>query len=336
VKQRTLLAVLAGAGLLIWLLLRTGLTPVIAAAGKLGVTGLAAIVGFQLFLTLIMGGAWALLGRGGRPIAFSGFVWARLTRDAVSQALPLTQVGGLVIGGRALALEGMAGDFALASTISDLAVEFVTQIAFVALGGALLAWLRPKEHMGGPVLAVVGALAIMATGMVLAQFWGARWIESGLRRVLRITPSDRDGGGEAAPVARAFRVIARRPAHIVLACALHLAAWLIAALQTWLTLALLGVRISLGGAVVLDSLTAGVKAVAFFIPASLGVQEGMLVWLGLMFGVAPGAALALSLARRARDLIIGLPVLGAWQWRHGARIWRREADPPTAAGRLSP
>ncbi len=331
-KLRTLLAVVAGAGLLVWLLLRTGLTPVIDAAGKLGVIGLAVIVVFQLVLSLIMGGAWALLGRGGRSMSFSGFVWARLTRDAVSQALPLTQVGGLVIGGRALALEGMTGDFALASTISDLAVEFVTQIAFVALGGALLAWLRPQEHMGAPVLAVVGALAIMAAGMVLAQFWGAHWIETGLRRVLRIAPE----GGEAAPVAQAFRVIARRPGHIALACALHLAAWVLAAVQTWLTLALLGVRISLGGAVVLDSLTAGVKAVAFFIPASLGVQEGMLVWLGLMFGVAPGAALALSLARRARDLLIGLPVLAAWQWRHGARIWRQEPPDSIAAGRSSP
>jgi putative membrane protein len=332
VKLRTLLAVLAGAGLLVWLVLRTGVGPVIAAAAKLGVTGLAIIVVFQFALTVIMGGAWALLGRGGRPMPFSGFLWARLTRDAVSQALPLTQVGGLFIGGRALTLEGMAGDFALASTISDLAVEFVTQIAFVALGGALLAWLRPHEHMAAPVLAVVGALAIMATGMVMTQFWGARWIETGLRRVLRVAP----GGGEAAPVAQAFRVIARRPGHIALACALHLAAWLLAAGQTWLTLALLGVRVSLGGAVVLDSLTAGVKAVAFFIPASLGVQEGMLVWLGLMFGVAPGAALALSLARRARDLVIGLPVLAAWQWRHGARIWLRDPTDPIVAGRSSP
>ncbi len=331
-KPRTLLAMLAGAGLLVWLLLRTGLTPVIAAADKLGVTGLAIIVVFQLALSVIMGGAWALLGRGGRPVSFSGFVWARLTRDAVSQALPLTQVGGLVIGGRALALEGLAGDFALASTISDLAVEFVTQIAFVALGGALLAWLRPNAHMGGPVLAVVGALAVMATGLIMAQLWGAHWIETGLRRVLRVTPQ----GGEAAPVAQAFRVIARRPGHIALACVLHLAAWLLAALQTWLTLALLGAHIGLGGAVVLDSLTAGVKAVAFFVPASLGVQEGMLVWIGLMFGVAPGAALALSLARRARDLLIGLPVLAAWHWRHGARIWRPDPTDPIAADRSSP
>lgn len=331
---RTLLATLAGAGLLIWLLLRTGLMRVIAAASGLGVAGFAAIVLFQLSLVLVMGAAWALLGRAGAPTRLKGFIWARLVRDAVSQALPFTQVGGIVVGGRALALEGVEGDFALASTISDLAVEFITQILFVALGGALLAWLRPDNDLGQPVLWVVGALALMAGGLVAAQFWAARWIETALRRVLRITPGD----GEATPVARAFRTIAQRPFRIALACTLHLGAWLAAAFQTWLTLHLLGVKVSVAGALVIDSLSAGVKAVAFFVPASLGVQEGSLVVLGLLFGVTPGVSLALSLVRRARDLALGLPVLLAWRLRHGERIWRvTGADPalskPTSPGR---
>ncbi len=328
---RTLLATLAGAGLLIWLLLRTGLMRVIAAAAGLGLPGFVAIVLFQLALVLVMGAAWALLGRGGAPTRVGGFIWARLVRDAVSQALPFTQVGGIVVGGRALALEGVEGDFALASTISDLAVEFITQIVFVALGGVLLAWLRPDNDLGEPVILVVGALALMAAGMVAAQFWGARWIEKALRRVLRVTPGD----GEATPVARAFRLIARRPARIALACALHLGAWLAAAIQTWLTLHLLGVKVSVAGALVIDSLSAGVKAVAFFVPASLGVQEGSLVVLGLFFGVTPGVSLALSLVRRARDLALGLPVLLAWRLRHGERIWRVGGSPPAAPKPIS-
>jgi hypothetical protein len=45
-------------------------------------------------------------------------------------------------------------------------------------------------------------------------------------------------------------------------------------------------------------------------------------------------ALALSLLKRARDLAIGLPVLGAWQAIEGGRVWRRFAPrlvtPPVA------
>jgi hypothetical protein len=45
-------------------------------------------------------------------------------------------------------------------------------------------------------------------------------------------------------------------------------------------------------------------------------------------------ALALSLLKRARDLAIGLPVLGGWQAIEGGRVWRRFAPrlvtPPVA------
>ena len=34
-------------------------------------------------------------------------------------------------------------------------------------------------------------------------------------------------------------------------------------------------------------------------------------------------ALALSLLKRARDLVIGLPAIGIWQAVEGNRLWRR-------------
>ena len=33
--------------------------------------------------------------------------------------------------------------------------------------------------------------------------------------------------------------------------------------------------------------------------------------------------------QRARDLMIGLPVLGIWQIAEGGRLWRRRRTPPT-------
>jgi len=50
-------------------------------------------------------------------------------------------------------------------------------------------------------------------------------------------------------------------------------------------------------------------------------------------------ALALSLMKRARDLTLGVPALGAWQALEGGRLWRRiqpaslaAADKPRAEG----
>ncbi len=44
------------------------------------------------------------------------------------------------------------------------------------------------------------------------------------------------------------------------------------------------------------------RSAAFFVPSGLGVQEGGYVLLGAIFGLGPETALALSLAKRAREL----------------------------------
>ena len=108
---------------------------------------------------------------------------------------------------------------------------------------------------------------------------------------------------------------------VAMAWAAHFLAWILTGAQTWVTLRLLNVDVTFGAALAIDSLTSGAKAVAFVIPAGLGVQEGVLVLLGQLFGIASPAALALALVRRGRDLVLAGPVIGLWQARHGARIW---------------
>ncbi|HEY2049448.1 MAG TPA: lysylphosphatidylglycerol synthase domain-containing protein [Caulobacteraceae bacterium] len=323
-KLRTALTALIGAGLLAWLLWSAGLPAVGQAIIRLGLGGFAAIVAFQIGLAVLLGVAWALLGRGRRDSRIGRYVWGRLVRDASGQALPFSQVGAVLLGGRALSLEGVSGDFATASTVTDLAIEFTGQVAFVMLGAALLTILRPHNMLGRPTLLVIGALILMSAALVLAQSHGAPLIERLLRRVLK-----RDDGPGGPPVAQAFGEIRGRPASVATAWSLHFAGWLLGGVQTWITLLFLDVHATLGGALVIDSLTAGAKAVGFLIPGSLGVQEGALVLLGHIFGVASPTALALSLVRRGRDLAIALPVLGIWHARHGDRIWRlapKQAD----------
>ena len=54
-------------------------------------------------------------------------------------------------------------------------------------------------------------------------------------------------------------------------------------------------------------------SVGFFIPGSLGVQEGAYMVLGHIFGVDAPIALGFSLLRRGRELVVGIPVLLIWQ-----------------------
>jgi hypothetical protein len=64
------------------------------------------------------------------------------------------------------------------------------------------------------------------------------------------------------------------------------------------------------------------------------LQEGAYVLIGAGFGLPPPVALVVSLIKRARDLAIGLPALGVWQYVESGRLWRRHGTADDATLRL--
>ncbi len=62
------------------------------------------------------------------------------------------------------------------------------------------------------------------------------------------------------------------------------------------------------------------------LPAGLGVQEGGFVVLGMTLGFGPEVGLVLSLAKRFRELLVGLPGLVAWHLLEGHDLLRRRRD----------
>jgi hypothetical protein len=109
---------------------------------------------------------------------------------------------------------------------------------------------------------------------------------------------------------------------------IHLACWVASAIEVWIALRLAGRALDFAVVLVIESLLYAIRTVAFAIPNAVGVQEGAYILLGGAFGLTPEMALALSLLKRARDLTIGLPALGAWQAIEGGRVWRRFAPRP--------
>lgn len=93
--------------------------------------------------------------------------------------------------------------------------------------------------------------------------------------------------------------------------------------RIWLILHFLGVSLGAREALVIESLSQVVRSVAFAVPGALGVQEGGFMLIGAIYGLSPQTALALSLAKRVREIILGVPGLLAWQWLEGRRWWLR-------------
>src|SRR6202042_264247 len=77
----------------------------------------------------------------------------------------------------------------------------------------------------------------------------------------------------------------------------------------YLILVLLRSSVSWTDALVLESLGQAIRGAAFAIPGALGVQEGGYLLLAPLAGLPPDMGLALSLAKRARELLLGLPGL---------------------------
>ena len=176
------------------LVLHFGAGAVGAALLAVGLAGFASVTLIHTALIAVMGLAWAALLPRTRPWVA---IWGRFVRDAGSEVLPLSQVGGYVLGTRAVALAGVPATSGTASTIVDVTLEFVGQLAYTALG---LVWLLHLHAEGiAPqfvVLGLVGA-SCLAFAFIVVQRRGMRYIDriAGLSRArLGRADSCRRGG----------------------------------------------------------------------------------------------------------------------------------------------
>lgn len=309
------------------LIVHYGLGLVVSALSTIGWTGFAIILAFHLVLVVLMGLAWWLLGSNRADGRWYRFVWGRLIRDGASEVLPFSQIGGFVAGARAATIAGVAGSFAAASTVVDLTMELMGQLGYTALGLGLLAWLEPENRVVGPVVLGLALMTAAAVIFLMVQARGAGLVEK-----IAVKLSSQWLGAalsSSRSVESEIHRIHERHRPLAISTALHLLCWLLSGVEAWLTLRFMGIEISVTAAIVIDSLLYGIRSFAFLVPNALGVQEAAYVLLGALFGVSPGAALALSLVRRGRDIALGTPLLVLWQIIEGGKAFSPSARSPT-------
>ena len=124
--------------------------------------------------------------------------------------------------------------------------------------------------------------------------------------------------------ARFYSESAGRFASAVLLALLN---WIIGCVELWLTMQAVGVPVSFADAFVIEGVTQMVRAGSFFIPLSLGAQEGAMVVVTAALTGSPSAGLSAALVRRARELLF--IVWGLWLGRD--ILGRRPGD-----GELAP
>lgn len=287
---------------------------------KIGWGGFVLICAIHFCLIAINGVAWHVLIPGDPLRRWPIFVWARLVRTAAAEVLPLSQLGGPAAGIRLAVLHDVPGALAAASVIVDVAIEFVTQLAYATLALLLLALRRPDAEVMLPAAAWLIVAAALCAGFILAQRRGSRLFERLSPRIARHFSSVLPTTIEA--ITASLAAIHRRPRRIAIATALHFIEWLASGAEGWLALHLMDVPISFAAVTGIEGLLYAVRSAAFMVPIAAGVQEGGYLLVGAAFGLAPDQALALSLLKRGRDLTLGVPALLGWQAFEGGQWWR--------------
>jgi glycosyltransferase 2 family protein len=321
VKIISILAGIAGLAMIGALVGYFGAGAVIRSLRAIGWGGFLVICAIHFGVISIEGIAWRLLVPGAPVWAF---IWGRLIRDAGSEVLPVSQMGGSVLGARAVALAGVPGAIAAATTMVDLTLEFVAKLAYMAIGLVLLVYLRPAMPVLLPVAFGLAATGVFAIAFVMVQRHGFVFFDR-FARMLGRGWAERTAAG-AAIVHAALAGTYQRRAGLWGGFALHLACWMLSAVEVWIALRLAGAPLGFPTVLVIESLVYAIRTAAFAIPNAVGVQEGAYVLIGAAFGLTPEMALAISLMKRSRDLVIGLPALGTWQAAEGGRLWRRSTS----------
>ncbi|GLU30930.1 lysylphosphatidylglycerol synthase domain-containing protein [Trinickia caryophylli] len=296
-----------------------------AVAGALAAAGwgLALVAAFHVVPLAIDAGAIRVLAP--RRTTFKDTMFARWAGESVNSLLPAGQLGGPVLMARHLAQRGLPLPRAAAAITVSTTMQAFAQIVFALIGLAAFAAAATSTHhaTAGVRTATLVASAVLAVAMIAFYVAQRRGLFGGFARLA----SKVFGKPNAALAARAdaidvrVQALYRRQWRVAATFAVSLVGWIVGTGEVWLALRFLGHPVGWAEALLLESVGQAIRGAAFAIPGSLGAQEGGYLLLGPLVGLAPETALALSLAKRARELALGLPGIAYLHW--SERKWQR-------------
>jgi putative membrane protein len=237
---------------------------------------------------------------------------ARWAGESANSLMPAGQIGGPVLMARHLAQRGMRMQDAAAAITVSTTLQTLAQIAFALLGVALLG--AQAGHVSQHALRTS---SLIASGLLALQVGGFYWMQrrglfGKLMRTATRFAGKRDWSqwtSQAEAIDLAVRLTYGRGRPVAASFLLSLIGWLVGTGEVYLILQLIHHPVGWIDALLLESLGQAIRGAAFAIPGALGVQEGGYLVLAPLAGLPPDAALALSLAKRAREILLGLPGL---------------------------
>lgn len=253
-----------------------------------------------------------------RRASLSFIFWVTTVREGIDRLLPVASVGGGFAGVRLAGWRGIPTAAAAATVATEVLLTMFALYVFTATGLCLLTGLGASEQTyRHVVIALVLSLPVpVVTGLLLRNGAVFGRIEAFLRPMVGVTALS-DG---AAALDRELRACLSRGKALASAGVLQLAAFFSASFEVWFALRLFGHPVDARGAIMLEGMTQAMRHVAFVVPAGLGVQEAGFILFGHALGISSELALAVSMAKRMREVLCGVPALISWQLREASRL----------------
>lgn len=302
---------LAGALLFVAVLVSHDLPAVLAVLGLAG-WGLLGVAALHLLPLVLDAAAIRVLEASARSGALADALLVRWIGESANSLMPAGQIGGPLLMIRQLIQRGVSAPDAVAAITVSTTLQSFAQIVFTLMGVALLGGRLAQFSAAASwsvLLAAAVCLALMPAAFYVLQ---RRGLFAAVVRLARRFAGAHDWSRlarHAEGVDTALKDAYSRRAQVWQSFALSLIGWIVGTAEVWLALRLLGCAVGWSDAFVLESLGQAIRAAAFAVPGALGVQEGGYLLLAPLAGLRPDVALALSLAKRARELLLGIPGL---------------------------
>ena len=306
--------------MLITLVLRADATAILHTAELAG-WSLLWLVPYRVLYFLLYAIGWRSLLLPNDPERHAGLgyiLWVTSVREAIDRLLPVASVGGGVVGIRLLRWRGLATAPVGASVIVEILLTLIGAYLFTVVGVVLLVDVSGTgREYRSLLLALLFSLPVPAVPALLLRY-GA--VFERLERLLRPLVGQSAMFKGAALLDHELRSCLRRGWTLLVAGTLQFTALVSGSFEIWFALRLFGHPVGASDALILESMTQALRHLAFVIPAGLGVQEAGFVLFGHALGISGELALAVSMAKRMREVLCGVPSLMSWQWAEGRRL----------------
>jgi putative membrane protein len=258
---------------------------------------------------------WWVTIPGHRRVGLHKTFAVRMAGEAVNYITPSAYLGGEPVKAHLLGRYGIPFSDGIASAVISKTCMISAQILFVILGllVALSIWKVKGEVFWGIIVSItIGAL--LCGSLFLLQLRGLFMGFISVLQKLRIRPKFIAKREEK--IRKLDRTISgfysEKPRHFGLSIFFYFLGWALQTFEVYVLLRLLDVPIDLKLAFAIESLSTMAKGAGFFIPGSLGAQEGGIVLLFASFDMSTPVAATYSIVRRLREILwigIGMVIL---------------------------